>query len=401
MVGVLAMVTLVLGAPPTVSVRDADGALGRAGAPVVGAVRLDAALAGRPLAVVELRDGRASGPAVPAQYESAAGRLWWLLPSGVAGERTFAVVAADKADALSAARDPATGQLVVVDGGKPVFRYNRETVEPGPVAAQVAPGNRIYCRARSDYLHPLYGLHGEELTRDWSVDHPHHRGIYWAWPEVQYNGELGDLHALQKVFARPVGEPVLVAGPVWAEVAAESEWRWEDKEPIVRERAILRAYRAGPTGRVVDLRLFFRALVDGVTVARRQTKLYGGLNVRLAPVAQQQITFHTDPPEANPRLAWADLRGTFAGAQAASGLGILPRADNPDYPPEWVQYANLNWFQPTFPRSGARWPLRRDQPLVLAYRLWIRDGDTLSREAFADHWRAWHSLPRPLLEEQP
>ena len=107
---------------------------------------------------------------------------------------------------MQAARDLASGQIDITDSGKPVLRYNYKTVEPGEMLNKVTPGNLIYTRARSDYIHPLYGLDGEVLTRDWSIDHPHHRGIYWAWPEVDFGTNRGDLHALQKVFARPHGQ---------------------------------------------------------------------------------------------------------------------------------------------------------------------------------------------------
>jgi hypothetical protein len=44
----------------------------------------------------------------------------------------------------------------------------------------------IWAIPRSDYIHPLYGLNGEMLTNDWpDADHPHHRGIFWAWLEVE------------------------------------------------------------------------------------------------------------------------------------------------------------------------------------------------------------------------
>jgi len=62
----------------------------------------------------------------------------------------------------------------VAEGDKPVLRYNYGTI---PVPEGV--GGR-YAVARSDYIHPLYGPDGEELTKDYAKDHPHHRGIYWA-----------------------------------------------------------------------------------------------------------------------------------------------------------------------------------------------------------------------------
>lgn len=374
-----------------VAIEDPDGVLARVGAPVCAPV----ALGDGPVGL------RAGDVVVPAQYDGR--RLWWLLPPGPAGTRTFTIVAGNSTApaALTAGRDEASGQWWLKEGDAPILRYNYATIEPGPLFDKVAPGNRIYCRARSDYIHPLYGLHGEVLTKDFSLDHPHHRGIYWAWPEVDWGAKRGDLHALQHVFARPTGKLEGTSGPLYAELRAENEWRWEDEQPVVREVARLRAWRATPAGRWLDLRFSFTALVDGVTVARRGTEHYGGLNIRLAAVDKQQITFHTDPPTAQPRLAWADLWGTFAGAKEPGGVGVLPWVGHPGGPPDWVQYPNLNWFQPTFPAAKTRYALSKDKPLVLSYRLWLRPGGAPSETAYADQWRAWQALGASVLEEQP
>ena len=275
---------------------------------------------------------------------------------------------------MQARLDPASGQIDISESGKPVLRYNYKTVDPGEVLDKVTPANRVYARARSDYIHPLYGLNGEVLTVDWPVDHPHHRGIYWAWPEVDYGTNRGDLHALQKVFARPTGKVRLQNGPGFAEVEAESLWQWDDREPIVREQAIIRAYRATARGRVVDLAFQFVALKDGITLARRGTDKYGGLSLRMATPASQGISIHTDPSNAVPRRAWSDLSGMFGGGHGASGLTVLQHQQNPDYPGDWEQHPELAWCQPTFPAAGTRYALRRDQPLVLRYRLMVHAG---------------------------
>ena len=125
-----------------------------------------------------------------------------------------------EAGGLQAQRQAGSGQYEITEAGKPVLRYNYQTIEPGEILKSIAPGNLIYARARSNYLHPLYGLGGEVLTQDWSVDHPHHRGIYWAWPEVDWRGQRGDLHALQRVFARPTGVCAARSGPDQAQIEA-------------------------------------------------------------------------------------------------------------------------------------------------------------------------------------
>ncbi len=397
-----------LAAETGVTVEDPAGALGRTTAPVSLSVRLTAdqqaaARAGR-LGCQEIGAiSHKQTDVVPVQWQFAPGgseaRATWLMGAGETGQRRFAwrSAATGFAPAMKAVRDSSTGQLELTDSGRPVLRYNYRTIEPGEILQQVAEGNRIYTRARSDYVHPLYDLQGEALTRDWSLDHPHHRGLYWAWPEVDFGQERGDLHALQRVFARPTGALQLESGPVFAQVEAENLWLWEDRDPIVRERTLIRAYRATANGRVVDLVFRFLGLRDGVTIARRGTSAYGGFNLRLATPQSQEIQVHTDPPNATPRRAWSDLSGIFAGAQA-SGLTVLQHRDNPEYPGDWIQYPELSWVQPTFPSSGTRYALPRDRALVLRFRLWIHRGSTPEVTASEALWDAWHASDSALAE---
>jgi hypothetical protein len=295
------------------------------------------------------------------------------------------------------------GPWEIIEGDRPVLRYNYQIVPlPDAVKPRIAPGNRKYAVPRSDYIHPLYGLHGEILTDDWVADHPHHRGIYWAWPEVDWQGKRGDLHALQEVFARPTGKIEFSQGADFAQIQAENEWHFGDGPAIVREIAILRAWRQTDVGRAIDLDLRFAALSTDVQVARRGQSHYGGLNIRLSPVVDQKIVTSTGPPAATFPMAWAQRSGTPpAGGYAASGspggpwptaLTILQSPGNPDYPGDWVQYPEISWIQPTFPASGTRYTLRKDRPLVLRYRLWIH-GKPLAAEAIRNLVTAPSSLP--------
>ena len=178
---------------------------------------------------------------------------------------------------------------------------------------------------------------------------------------------------------------------MFAEVEAENEWLWEDREPIVREQAIIRAYRATAQGRVVDLAFRFVALKDGVTLARRGTEHYGGLNVRMATPAAQDISVHTDAANAAPRRAWSDLSGVFGSASTSSGLTVLQYQRNPDYPGDWIQYPALSWCQPTFPASGTRYALPPGKPLVLHYRILVHAGARPGDDRAAMLWDAFQA----------
>jgi hypothetical protein len=281
--------------------------------------------------------------------------------------------------------------LEIVDGDVPVLRYNYQIVpEPAAVKDRIAADNRKYAAPRADYIHPLYGPRGEVLTDDWVHDHPHHRGIYWAWPEVDWQGNRGDLHALQRVFARPTGKIKVRRGDGFAQIEAENEWRWDDRTPIIREQVAIRAGRKSGAGRCIDLSFRFAAIGSDVQVARRATNLYGGLNLRFSPAKDQQIATFTDPPGTVQRLAWADRSGIPRDGQGVVGLAILQSPHNPDYPGDWVQYADISWVEPTFPAAGTRYTIAKDRPLELQYRLWIHEGG-LESEALKDLWSAYNA----------
>ncbi len=301
-----------------------------------------------------------------------------LLPTAATAQRMRASVDAD------------SGGVVVSDGAVPVLRYNYETLEsPEGYAEQLPDDARKYARARSNYIHPLYGPVGEPLSDDWTDDHPHHRGIYWAWPEVQYRGEMNDLHALQGVFARPTGRLKLRDGDDFAQIEAENRWLWEDKTPIVLEKAIFRAWPATENGRNIDLTFEFLALEEGVTLARRGTERYGGLNIRLAPIEGLELRHHAEPPDRAPRFAWQLATGTWRGAKQPATLVVFEHAGNPHYPADFVPIPHLPWFQPTFPKAGVRYALSQTEPLVLRYRLSIQPGGMRPAEAYARQWQAY------------
>lgn len=323
---------------------------------------------------------------------------------------------------MKASVDSISGQIIVWEGEDKVLQYNYQTVYEKDV---IHPGSKkdkelifsnmsgvyyeeylkahpelekndtttssIYSVPRSDYIHPLYGLEGEMLTNDWpDGGHPHHRGIFWAWPEVKYGDQLGDIYALQRVFARPTGNVNYANGAEYAELDAENLWMWEEKEAIVRENAVIRVYRSTTESRIIDLTINLLALKDSVTLATRFTNSYGGLNIRMQTPEEQAISYFTDEANSLPLRAWSDLSGVFEGNKSRSGLMVLQHQDNPEYPGEWRDYPDMAWVQPTFPSPETRYLLSKNEPLVLRYRLIVHSGGKLSLETYMKSWDAYH-----------
>jgi hypothetical protein len=152
--------------------------------------------------------------------------------------------------------------------------------------------------------------------------------------------------------------------------------------------ATIVAHRACEHGRFLDLKFQFTALADGVKLARRNTQAYGGLNIRLSPVQGLKLTHHADPSGARPLRAWSDSIGIRAGGTKPVGLAAFEKATNPDYPGDYIEYPDLPWFQPTFPRAGRRFELRKGEPLMLEYRIWIRRKAQVTKAEFESRWRA-------------
>ncbi len=292
---------------------------------------------------------------------------------------------------IVATYDPVTGCATLSEIDQSILTYNYHIVDaPNGVLASLHPESRKFAQSRSNYIHPLYDLDGQVLTDDWPRADPHHRGIYWAWPEVGYKGMQGNLHALQRVFARPTGTIEVRSKKNFGEIKAENVWKWDDKTDIVREVATIRAYSREQGGRYVDLTLSFVALHDDVSIARQELEKYGGMNFRQSPVHDIEIVKHMDPVGANPRRSWADSIGVRdAGTKHLSGIAIFEKRTNPQYPGQWVDYPDLPWLQPTFPTAGTRFILKKNNPLVLEYRLWIRRGGKLKEAEYDRHWRTY------------
>ena len=276
----------------------------------------------------------------------------------------------------------AKAAIEIFDGERPVLRYEFGATE--------APAGVDPAFSRSDYVSRLYSPSGALLTEDYPSDHVHHRGINWSWATIEYKGETRDMFAVRNPYtgpvdggcwARPIGITETSADPDKATLQVKNAWRWDDEETIAEETVTMNVTRAGGKGWYVDFTIQVVPTVEGLRFAGRLGRTYSGFNVRMAQCADQTIRYWTEQFEPGQFRSFAAYSGEFAEHAQQSGIAILQHPDNPDHPQQWIQYPNLNYFQPVYP-GGLLVELK---PFELKYRVWAFDG-TPSGEALRNAW---------------
>lgn len=250
--------------------------------------------------------------------------------------------------------------------------------------------DRKYMRA--NYIHPLYNLDGEILTEDFPVDHPHHRGIFWAWHQVCLGDKrLGDPWSASDFFwdvydtkilnldskSRALQVHIYWKSPLWTEADGS-------KKAFLKETTTIRIHRAQNEMRKIDFEIKLLALEKGIRLGGSEdAKGYGGFTTRI-PLPDGLSFTGTNGPvepktlsvEAGP---WLDFTGNFSKDGKISGLTILCHSTSPGYPQRWILRRKGSAQNPVYP---GRHPvlLSCEKPLILRYRLIIHRGKLIRRE---------------------
>jgi hypothetical protein len=240
--------------------------------------------------------------------------------------------------------------------------------------------------ARANYVHPLLGLDGETLTEDFPADHPHHRGVFWAWHQVIVGGKaVGDPWAL-KDCGWDIREVTTESTPDALSLRATVDWLsplWLDasgaQKPFVREQALITVHRAEKDCRNVDFEIRLTALEPGTRIGgAAPSPGYGGFSPRLR--LAKDVRFLGPKGEVEPlpgpvaASPWIDVTGTSANGQLA-GVAMLTHPTTPGFPPPWILRRSRSMQNAVYP-GPIPVTLPQDHPLVLRYRLVIHRGAT-------------------------
>jgi hypothetical protein len=228
-------------------------------------------------------------------------------------------------------RDVSPQSLGVFEDGRPVMVYNHGVITHGSAPAD---------RARSTYVHPLYGLDGEVLTDDFPPDHFHHRGLFWAWPHVKVGERHFDLWMfpgrsnIQQRFEAWLARRATADDAI---LAAKNGW-YVGERKVMDEEARFTVHPASLESRAIDVVLTFRAVDEPVTLAGAEGKSYGGLTLRFAPGTNTLIAIpsgQTGEDLYMTNLAWTALSRRWPDGRT-SGAALFVAPHHPDFPPQWL-----------------------------------------------------------------
>ncbi len=262
--------------------------------------------------------------------------------------------------------------LQLSDGGKPVFVYNF-----GMVTAKGQPESL----KRSSYLHPVYAPDGTLVTDDYNPNHPHHRGIFWAWPEVTVDGKTGDLWTIKGPFQdRFVAWRARQTTAAEASLGVENGWFDGDRK-FVKEDVAIVAHPVVDNRRTLDFTLRFEAVDRPVRVVgtSEDKKGFGGFAMRFATpdggggktvIRTEQGISAKDGVLA--RHPWAEISGVYNGKPA--GARVDDDAANPGQPNNgWLMRHELCCLNVSSPGLTPI-TLEPGKPLVLKYHVTLFAG---------------------------
>jgi hypothetical protein len=240
--------------------------------------------------------------------------------------------------------------------------------------------------ARSNYCHPVYGLDGQVLTEDFPADHPHHRGIFWAWHQVYVGStSMGDMWACEDFTWDTRVVQILPAQPNSAALRAGVTWkssRWKDgQKPFAEETVTIRVHSTSGDARLIDFDIEILALEEGLRIGgSNDIKGYGGFSTRIVLPADIGMS---DPngsitPQNTAVAAgdWMDFSGTFG--DTASNFAILVHPSHPGHPRAWILRKSGSAQNVAYPGREPI-PISTRTPLVLRYRLVLHKNANLNQ----------------------
>lgn len=330
---------------------------------------------------------------VPVQVDEA-GKATFHLPKPLKkGESaTFALGAAAEAVRSPHVQTKLSGDVLnftAQSGGSasggaevPVFTYQ---MQPGPVPEGTDP---IF--AHGAHLHPVFTPSGRLVTGNHPADHPHQRGIWFAWTHTEFEGRTPDFWNMGKAqYGGITGEvrfDKLVkhwSGPVHGGFVSTHRWidhtSGAEKDMLQETWEVTVMSTTGKSGTPLFLIDFVSSQMCASEAPVKLPKYrYGGLGVRgnalWDPVDKVlMLTSNGDDRVKGDatKAKWVWLGGEVEGETC--GTTVLIHPENFRFP----QPLRLNPKNPQLcvaPSADGDWSIEPGKPYISRYRLVLSDG---------------------------
>lgn len=266
-----------------------------------------------------------------------------------------------------------TENAILVNGqsGKPVLRYVRRRPE-----GEKAPSVEGAC-----YTHPIYTPGGELVTDLAPSDHPHHRGVFCGWVELQGDrkGDWWGWGAKAPKDGRLIVNreaSVLEAGKRTT-LRLVNSWRAEGVS--VLEEVLTLTVSGAPSSHVIDYDYQLTPPTSTPVVLAQSP--FGGFCYRAMPGGKLVITGPDgtlDLPDADsnksetnwPAASWYDMTYTTSDG-TTSGVALIDHPRNPRS--TWHVVRAIHMMNPCIV-AHAPFSITSGAPLRLRYRLVAHDG---------------------------
>jgi len=259
------------------------------------------------------------------------------------------------------------GGFLFLEGKDSIFFYQR------------SPKDKNGEYSRCNYIHPLYGPDGSRLTEDFPADHPHHRGVFWAWHQIIIDDKpVSDGWEL-KNFQQKITNLEFMLQKGTGLLNTTVEWKsplWKNgAEAYLKEDTKITIHTKSGNYRRIDFVIQLRALTDRLSIGGSDDeKGYGGFSARLK--LPDDVTFIGENGLVEPVNTAVEagnsmnISGSFLNDGKQGGAVIWSDPSNPAPSTSWILRKAASMQNAAFPgRKPIAIPF--DQPLVLKYSLLI------------------------------
>jgi len=292
-------------------------------------------------------------------------------------------------------------------GERPVLRYVNAPHDPADHFYTFKPFHHVFDPATGKTLLTS----GATKTNKEGL-YPHHRGLFYGWNKISYDGKTADIwHGTKNVFS--THEKVLSeeAGPVLGRQRSRITWHGEDGQTFATEERELTAY-AVPGGTLIDFASVLKT--DRPKVRLDGDPQHAGFHFR----ANMELGAKVQKEEAAAKKEKRKPAPSETYYLRPDGKGKVDETRNWDAKARDPKAVNLPWDACSFVVGGKRYTVLRinhpdnpgeargsernygrfgdyfeydltpDKPLRVKYRVWVQEGEmtveqcNAMREAF-------------------